>query len=138
MPLFALANAGVRLVDLDIAQIVVDPVTVGVALGLVLGKPIGVTALSWVAVRLGLSSLPSGVAWRHILGGGILAGIGFTMSLFISNLAYRDTMLLADAKFGIIVTSIVAGAAGYAYLRRATATPVPKASSALPPRPSGS
>ena len=116
LPLFAFANAGVRLVDYDLAKLVVEPVTLGIFFGLFFGKPIGIAAMSWLAVRLGLADLPKGVRWKHVVGGGVLGGIGFTMSLFITNLALSDTLLQAEAKFAVLVTSVVAGLIGYAYL----------------------
>lgn len=105
MPLFALANAGVpfQLADLS------SPVAVAVGLGLLVGKPLGILTVSWFAVRLGWAELPSGVDWRLLTGAGILAGIGFTMALFIANLALEGE-LLTEAKIGILAAS--AGAAG--------------------------
>ena len=117
LPLFAFANAGVRLVDYDLTALIAEPVTLGISFGLLLGKPIGIVGMTWVAVRLGLSELPTGVHWKHVVGGGILGGIGFTMSLFITNLAFSDALLQAEAKFAVLVTSVVAGLLGYLYLR---------------------
>jgi NhaA family Na+:H+ antiporter len=117
LPLFALANAGVRLVGVDVGAVITQPVVLGVFFGMLLGKPIGISLTSWLAVRLGVADLPSGVAWRHIIGGGILGAIGFTMSLFIDNLAFKDPVLLAEAKVAILATSLVAGVVGYLYLR---------------------
>lgn len=120
VPLFALANAGVRL-DGELASALNNHVTLGVVLGLVLGKQIGVTAASWLAVRSGLTDLPDGVTWRQIYGAGWLAGIGFTMSLFVADLAFGDREggeLLTAAKLGIIIASVVAGLAGWAILSR--------------------
>jgi NhaA family Na+:H+ antiporter len=107
MPLFALANAGVRLEP----ESFVDPLALAVGLGLVVGKPLGIVLLSWIAVRLGLARLPSGVNWRIVWAGGCLAGIGFTMSLFIANLAFEPPLLLA-AKAGTLAGSAVAAVAG--------------------------
>lgn len=117
LPLFALANANIRLVGLDIGRLSLQPVVLGIFFGLLVGKPLGITLLTWLSVRLGLSELPRGVSWRQILGGGILAGIGFTMSLFIATLAFQDPELLAEAKIGVLITSSVAGACGYVFLR---------------------
>ena len=114
MPLFALANAGVALTTGEIALAATDRVTLGVLLGLVVGKQVGVTLFSWLAVRSGLASLPSGVTWRHIYGAGWLAGIGFTMSLFVSDLAFDDEALLQTAKVGILAASVLSGAGGSA------------------------
>jgi NhaA family Na+:H+ antiporter len=110
MPLFVLANAGVVL--RGSWSSVLEPVTLGVALGLVLGKPIGITLASWLAVRLRLASLPQNVTWRHIHGAGWLAGIGFTMSLFMAGLAFDGQAQLTFSKIGILIASISAGAIG--------------------------
>ncbi len=118
MPIFALANAGIALGFADLQQAVTAPVTQGVMLGLLLGKPMGVLLFSWLAVRLGIADLPNGSRWREIGGVGILAGIGFTMSLFITNLAYVRPDLIIDAKVGIFVASLVAGILGYLLLSR--------------------
>ena len=113
MPVFALANAGVTLgaAPLDGPG---APVLLGVALGLVLGKPVGVVALSWLAVRLRVAALPVGVRWLEVLVVGVVAGIGFTMALFIASLAFPDKALLEVAKLGVLAASAVAGLAGIA------------------------
>ena len=116
VPLFALANAGVALSG-NLASVVTDPVVLGVALGLVIGKQIGITSATWLMVRSGLASLPSGVTMRHVYGAAWLGGIGFTMSLFISNLAFGEGPLLALAKIGILAASVVAGFGGFLVLR---------------------
>jgi NhaA family Na+:H+ antiporter len=113
MPLFALANAGVRL-DVSLAS---DPVALAVTAGLVLGKPIGILAFSAAAVRLGVARLPDGVNWTVMLGGGLLAGIGFTMSLFIAGLAL-DGRALDAAKVGVIGASVVSALGGLTLLAR--------------------
>ena len=123
MPLFALANAGISLNGRELAAAVSDPVTLGVALGLLLGKPLGVLLFSWLAVRLGVAELPRGSSWRDILGIGVLAGIGFTMSLFITELAFSDPLLIARAKLGIFAASLIAGALGFLLLARRRAAP---------------
>ena len=117
MPLFALANAGVSLSG-DFWKVLAQPITIGVVLGLVLGKPIGVMLASWLAVRSGLACLPENVSWRHIHGAGWLAGIGFTMSLFMTGLAFTDDAHLTVAKLGILVASLCAGIVGSAILLR--------------------
>jgi NhaA family Na+:H+ antiporter len=117
MPLFALANAGVSFSG-DLGKLIAQPIALGVVLGLVLGKPIGVMLASWLAVRLGLASLPENVSWRHIHGAGWLAGIGFTMSLFMTGLAFTDDGHLTAAKLGILIASMCAGVAGSAILVR--------------------
>ena len=113
MPVFALANAGVVL-GTDVFS---SRVSLGVIAGLVLGKQIGITGFSWVAVRIGLASLPRDAGWRHIYGAGWLAGIGFTMSLFIASLAFTDPTYLTPAKLGILSASVIAGVIGFIILR---------------------
>ena len=117
VPLFALANAGVAIRG-ELAAIVVEPVFLGVVAGLVIGKQVGISLAAWAVVRLGLASLPEGVHWRHIYGAAWLGGIGFTMSLFISGLAYGEGAMLTFAKVGILAASLVAGVGGYMVLRR--------------------
>jgi Na+:H+ antiporter, NhaA family len=118
MPLFALANAGVPL-GLTQLEGGSSSVALGIALGLVAGKPIGITLFAWAAVRLGAASLPQGVTWRSILGAGLLGGIGFTMALFIAGLAFAsEPGLLVAAKLGILGASLIAGLAGWLVLRR--------------------
>ena len=116
LPLFALANANLRIVGVDVGAVLLHPVTLGIFFGLIVGKTVGISAASWGAVKLGITELPSGLTWRHIVGGGILGGIGFTMSLFIANLAFTDPILLEDAKLAVLFTSAVAGVAGYMFL----------------------
>jgi len=111
MPIFALANAGVPFHASDIA----DPIAVAVGLGLLIGKPVGIFGLSFLAVRLGLAHLPEGVRWSSIACGGLLAGIGFTMALFIASLALEEASLQI-AKVGILAASAVAAIAGTALL----------------------
>ena len=119
MPLFALANAGVSLSG-DVASAFTDPVALGIIAGLVLGKPIGIVSFSWFAVRLGVTTLPSGVSWRWITGLACLAGIGFTMSLFVAGLAFVDAGRLEIAKLAILSASFVAGTVGWLMLRHLT------------------
>jgi Na+:H+ antiporter, NhaA family len=115
MPLFALANAGVALGGLLGALSL--SVTSGVVLGLVVGKPLGITLFAWLAVRLGWATLPAQASWRALHGVSWLGGIGFTMSLFIAGLAFSDPSLLDSAKLGILGASLVAGIAGWAMLK---------------------
>jgi NhaA family Na+:H+ antiporter len=117
IPLFALSNAGVSLGNAG-ASVFAQPVTLGVILGLVLGKPIGISLFSWLSVRSGLASLPEGVNWRHIRGVSFLGGIGFTMSLFIAGLAFESPELLVDAKVGILAASAIAALLGWAMMRK--------------------
>ncbi len=117
VPLFALANAGVRLVDLDIAEEVTSGVAIGVAVGLVIGKFVGITLLAWIAVRSGLGKLPKNTTWTHVMGLAAIAGIGFTVALFIGNLAFTSAQLIDQAKLGIFMGSTAAGVLGYLILR---------------------
>jgi NhaA family Na+:H+ antiporter len=126
VPLFALANAGVR-IEGSLTSIIDHPVTLGVLIGLVLGKQIGITLGAWLATRLGFSELPDGVNWRQIYGAGWLGGIGFTMSLFVADLAFSgpgEALSLAAAKVGVLAASIIAGTGGWLILRRATRPPI--------------
>lgn len=116
LPLFALVNAGVALSAEFIRQAFTSPVTLGVILGLVVGKILGVTGFSWLAVRLGLASLPGGVTWRHISGAGFIGGVGFTVSLFITGLAFSETLLIEEAKVGVLAASFIAALGGYLLL----------------------
>lgn len=119
MPLFALANAGVTMSS-DAALVAASsPVALGILLGLVLGKPLGIVGFSWLAVRLGIAGLPSAVSWPMVAGAGVLGGIGFTMALFIAGLAFTTTAMLDVAKLGIFVASAISGVVGWLLLRRA-------------------
>jgi NhaA family Na+:H+ antiporter len=118
MPIFALANAGVAL-SADGLRGETLPVVLGIVLGLTLGKPIGLLGTAWLAVRLGIARLPQGVTWRHMLGAGVLAGIGFTMSLFIATLGFVQPDVLTSAKLAILLGSLVSGTAGLLLLRTA-------------------
>ncbi len=106
VPLFALSNAGIEF-QAGFMESLSHPVCVGVMLGLALGKPLGVAGAAWLVVRTGLARLPENVTMRHILGAGFLAGIGFTMSLFIGNLAFTDSSLLGKVKLGILLASVI-------------------------------
>lgn len=118
IPLFAFANAGLRIVDVDPVALVLQPLPVGIIVGLVLGKQVGITAATLFVVRAGLAELPRGVGMRHIYGVAWLGGIGFTMSLFITDLAFGGTGLASGAKVGILIASSIAGIGGYLLLRR--------------------
>ena len=117
MPLFAFANAGVRF-EGGLGSLIADAVPLGVFLGLVLGKQIGITLFSWLAVKSRIASLPSSVTWRDIYGVAWLGGIGFTMSLFIASLAFGDSPMMGESKVGIYAASLVAGVGGLLILRR--------------------
>jgi len=128
MPLFALANAGVSLSGTDLSSAASMTVVLGVTLGLVVGKPLGIVAASALAVKLGLSALPRGTSWGGILLVGGVAGIGFTMAIFIAGLAFTDASLLAVAKLAILIASAVSGVAALIYGRlSSSAAPRPGA-----------
>ncbi len=112
MPVFALANAGVSLEGITFAHLL-SPIALGVILGLFIGKPIGVFGSFFALRKLGVVSMPAGAAHSHFLSAGALAGIGFTMSLFIASLAFDNPVYLAEAKLGILTASVLSGAAGY-------------------------
>jgi NhaA family Na+:H+ antiporter len=118
MPLFALSNAGVRVAGTP-PGILTSPIVLGIVLGLVLGKPIGITLFSWLAVRSGQAALGGNAKWGALHGVSWLGGIGFTMSLFIANLAFEGTEHIAEAKMGILIASTIAGFVGWAILNRA-------------------
>jgi NhaA family Na+:H+ antiporter len=117
LPLFALANAGVVL-PADLAAVLTSPVSLGVVTGLVVGKPAGIVLASWLTVRLGWAVLPPDLTWWHVVGIGMLAGIGFTVSLFIGDLAFRGEPTSEEAKVAILVASLIAGLLGYVWLSR--------------------
>ena len=125
IPLFALANAGVALSG-GLADAFTHPVTLGVILGLVIGKPLGITLFSWLAVRAGFAELPAGVTWKAIHAVSWLGGIGFTMSLFVASLAFPDGGLVDESKVGIFAASLAAGLGGWFLLRGVIAQPTPK------------
>lgn len=116
MPVFALANAGVDL-RTDILTALSDPITIGIVLGLVVGKQVGITFMAWLITWVGLSRKIAGVTWKQIYGASMLAGIGFTMSLFISNLAFSEPMMLLNAKVGILTASFLSAGLGWIVLR---------------------
>jgi NhaA family Na+:H+ antiporter len=116
LPLFALFNAGV-VIDSGFVDGLLHPVSLGILAGLVLGKQVGIVLFSWMAVKSGQADLPDGVRWSHIYGGACIAGIGFTMSLFVTELAFRDVTLLARAKVGILIASLVAALWGAGVLQ---------------------
>jgi NhaA family Na+:H+ antiporter len=117
MPLFALANAGI-VIGSDFFTAIQNPVTIGVIVGLVLGKFIGVLFFSWLMIKVGLSELPINARWNHLVGVALLAGVGFTMSLFISGLAFTNLQYITQAKYGILLASIIAGILGLLVLMR--------------------
>ena len=125
IPLFAFANAGVELKG-ELAQAFTSPITLGVLLGLLIGKPLGITLFAWLAVRLRMAALPSGCNWRALHGVSWLGGIGFTMSLFITGLAFGSEALVTDAKVGIFAASLGAALMGALLLRRQAPSDVPE------------
>ncbi|MBI3158332.1 MAG: Na+/H+ antiporter NhaA [Chloroflexi bacterium] len=127
MPIFALANAGVPL-TVDLGNLLTQPLALGILLGLVFGKQLGIFAFAWLATRTGLAALPRGVSWAHVYGAAALGGIGFTMALFIANLAFPAPEMLETAKIGILAASLAAALFGWAILSlagRRTPRPAP-------------
>ncbi|ACU62099.1 Na+/H+ antiporter NhaA [Chitinophaga pinensis] len=116
MPLFALANSGM-LINSSFFTALLNPVSLGVAIGLLAGKFIGVFSFTWLMVKLKIADLPQYATWRHILGVSVLAGVGFTMSLFITGLAFSDPEMVDQSKYGILISSIIAGSLGIIILR---------------------
>lgn len=117
MPLFALANAGI-VIGADFFSSIANPVSIGVAAGLIIGKFSGILFFCWIMVKFRLSKLPEGANWKHIAGVALLAGIGFTMSLFISGLAFENPVFIDQAKYGILIASIFAGILGTIVLKK--------------------
>ncbi len=117
IPVFALANAGVELSTDAVGDALRSPITIGIVLGLVIGKLAGVVSFTWLAVRLGFCELPTGATWPKVIGIGAVAGIGFTVSLFITNLAFESSEIADEAKIGILIASAIAAVAGAVILR---------------------
>mgnify|MGYP005982460565 FL=1 len=115
IPLFAFANTNIS-IESEMLTGLVAPMGLGISLGLLLGKPLGILTMTFVCSKLGISSLPEGSSFRHILGVGLLAGIGFTMSIFISILSFSDQLHINEAKLAILLTSLLAGILGYLVL----------------------
>lgn len=116
MPLFIFSNAGIAIEVIELS-VFLQPITLGIIIGLVFGKQMGIFLFALISVKLGLTELPSGLTWGHIYGGAWLGGIGFTMSLFIASLALIDPNNLIMAKIGIITGSLISGVVGYLILR---------------------
>jgi len=116
LPIFALANAGVSIHGGLFAELA-DPIPIGIILGLFLGKTVGVTGSSWLAVKLGLADLPAGVTWPQVVGVAMLAGVGFTMALFVASLAFSDPTQIEAAKLGIMAGSLTSGVVGFLVVR---------------------
>jgi len=128
MPLFALANAGIEL-PASVGDVLSSPITLGVLLGLVLGKPIGIVGMAFLVSKLGWGRLGQGLTWSHVVGIGVMSGLGFTMSVFINELAFDDLAMQYTAKLGILFASLIAGPLGFVLLRRVSAS-----ASEAPPR----
>ena len=124
LPLFAFVNTGIDFANIT-ARDLKDAITMGIVLGLFVGKQLGIFLFSWVAIKLGLGRLPEGVTWRHLYGLAILGGVGFTMSLFIGSLAFECSgeacLSMVDERMGILIGSLLSGVAGYLMLRAAPA-----------------
>ncbi|OYU67642.1 MAG: Na+/H+ antiporter NhaA [Cytophagaceae bacterium BCCC1] len=116
LPIFALANTALPIGD-NVGDILVQNYSLGIALGLIVGKPMGIFLLSFTAVSLGICKLPADINWKSIIGAGFLGGIGFTMSIFITLLAFSDPTIINNAKFVILISSLIAGLTGYFYLK---------------------
>ncbi|MCP9756778.1 Na+/H+ antiporter NhaA [Lacihabitans sp. CCS-44] len=116
LPLFALANTALTIGD-NVGEILLQNYSIGIALGLIVGKPLGIFLLSFTAVSLGICKLPEDLNWKSIIGAGFLGGIGFTMSIFITLLAFSDPNIINNAKFVILVSSLIAGLLGFLYLK---------------------
>lgn len=114
VPAFALANAGVPISGESVSEAVSSRVTWGVILGLVIGKAVGITAATRLAVALRIGALPRGMTWRYVTGAGMLGGIGFTVSLFVTELAFGESILAEDARLAVLVASLIAGVIGCA------------------------
>jgi NhaA family Na+:H+ antiporter len=115
IPLFALANTNIRIED-RMVQGLFTGLGIGIVLGLVIGKPLGILLISWLSVKLKISELPENARWIHILGVGLLGGIGFTMSIFIAILSFASPLLVQEAKFSILIGSVISGLLGYLVL----------------------
>ncbi len=116
VPIFALANAGVSFAGIELSAFAA-PLPLGIALGLFLGKQLGIVGFAWIAVKTGIASLPDGIAWRQVYGLSLIAGIGFTMSLFIGNLAFTTPEQLAAVKLGVLSGSLISALGGIFLLR---------------------
>jgi Na+:H+ antiporter, NhaA family len=128
LPIFALANAGIPITRDGLASAAQSPVTIGIVVGLVIGKIVGIVLAAWLATRFGVGVLPPEMTWRHVTGVAALAGIGFTVAIFISGLAFEDQGIVEEAKLGVITASVIAAVLGAVLLGR-------RRSDADPPRP---
>lgn len=120
IPVFALANAGVTLIGLDIFAALSNPISLGIIIGLFVGNQVGIFSFAYLTVKMKFATLPIGVTWKTLFGTTILAGVGFTMSLFIAGLAFADPALLELSKIGVLSGSLLSGVVGYIFLKSAT------------------
>jgi NhaA family Na+:H+ antiporter len=111
LPIFALANTAIHF-NGNILDSLREPLAIGIILGLVIGKPLGIFVFSWLAVKFRISSLPDGLNWTSLLGVGMLAGIGFTMSIFITLLAVKDPVMVNNSKMAVLAGSVLSGFSG--------------------------
>ncbi|MGE5393656.1 MAG: Na+/H+ antiporter NhaA [Candidatus Saccharibacteria bacterium] len=125
LPLFALANTAIS-VEAGWYSNLTTSASLGIFAGLILGKPLGIFIITFLAVKLHISNLPEGLGWKHIFGAGLLAGIGFTMSIFITLLAFEDVALINQAKIAIMLSSLVAGTIGFIWLKSVLRTSIPQ------------
>jgi NhaA family Na+:H+ antiporter len=116
LPLFGFANAGVSLTGLSFAKLL-EPIPLGIALGLFLGKQLGIFGFTWLAIRLGLCRKPEGATWPQIYGVAVLGGVGFTMSLFIGTLAFPEPAYAADVRIGVLAGSLLSATIGFVILK---------------------
>jgi len=116
IPIFAFSNTNITLQS-EMLHGLTSPLGLGIFFGLLVGKPLGIFVTSWICNRLGMGTLPEGSSWTHIIGVGLLAGIGFTMSIFISILSFNNPLFVSEAKLSVLLTSVVAGTAGYLLLK---------------------
>lgn len=117
LPLFAAANTAIK-IDVNMMNQIVNPLSLGIFFGLVFGKPIGIVLFSWLADRMGIAQISKNITFTKLVGAGLLGGIGFTMSIFVSNLAFNDRELIDMAKLSIIIASITAATSGYILLSK--------------------
>ncbi len=116
LPIFALANTAILLSG-DTGQALTENYSIGIAVGLIAGKPLGIFLLTFLAVKIGICKVPDDINWKSILGVGFLGGIGFTMSIFITLLAFDDATIINNAKFVILISSLIAGLIGFVSLK---------------------
>ncbi len=122
LPIFALANTAIVFAP-GWDNGLLAPGSMGIFVGLIIGKPIGVILFSFIAVSMGVSALPRGLRWKHVIGVGFLAGIGFTMSIFITLLAYTDNTMITESKISILLASLTSGIIGFVWLKRILKSP---------------